>query len=126
MNILTEISISPAVDVSVTDELLTVELSDGRKISVPTAWYPRLAHGTPAERRKWTLSYSGEGLHWEALDEDISIKSLIAGLPSNENPSMIKKWMKTRKNIYETSPNKRPKLSVAEDPGKYATRNKKK
>ena len=126
MNTLTEISISPAVNASVTDELLTVELSDGRKISVPTAWYPRLACGTPAERRKWTLSYSGEGLHWEALDEDISIESLIAGRPSSENPAMIKKWIKTRKNIYETNQTKRPELAVAEDPGKYTIRNKKK
>jgi len=122
MNTLTEISISPAIDVSVTDELLTVELSDGRKISVPTAWYPRLAHGTPSERRKWTLSYSGEGLHWEALDEDISIKSLIAGLPSSENPSMIKKWMQTRKNIYEVKCPGKSKLAVAEDPRKYKTK----
>jgi hypothetical protein len=124
MPTLTEISISPAVDVSVTDEFLTVELADGRKISVPTAWYPRLMYGTPAERRKWSLCCSGEGLHWEALDEDISIKSLIAGRPSTENPAMIKKWMATRKNVYEI---KRPKtsLAVAESPGKYKTRKKK-
>jgi hypothetical protein len=119
MNTLTEISISPAVDVSVTNELLTVELSDGRKISVPTAWYPRLANGTPAERRKWSLCCSGEGLHWEALDEDISIKSLIAGLPSNENPSMIKKWMETRKNVYETKSRRISDLAVAEKPVEY-------
>ena len=125
MNTLTEISISPAVDVSVTDELLTVELSDGRKISVPTAWYPRLAHGTPKERRQWKLSYSGEGLHWEGLDEDISIKGLIAGLPSNENPAMIKKWMETRENVYEIKRSKKSDLVVAEEPGKYAIRKKK-
>ena len=123
MTTLTEISISPAVNVSVTDKFLTVELSDGRKISVPTAWYPRLAHGTSAERRQWKIAYSGEGLHWEALDEDISVKGLIAGLPSNENPAMIKKWMETRENVYEI---KRPKrsLAVAESPVKYTTRKK--
>jgi hypothetical protein len=126
MTTLTEISISPAVNVSVTDKLLTVELSDGRKISVPTAWYPRLAHGTPAERRQWIISYSGEGLHWEALDEDISIKGLIAGLPSTENPAMIKKWMATRKNVYEIKQSKRSKVAVAEHPANYTTRNKKK
>ncbi len=124
MTTLTEISISPAVNASVTDNLLTVELADGRKISVPTAWYPRLAHGTPKERRQWTISYSGQGLHWEALDEDISIEGLIAGRPSNENTAMIKKWMETRENIYEI---KRPKksLAVAEQPVKYTTRKKK-
>lgn len=119
MNTLVEISISPAVDVSVSDEFLTVELADGRKISVPTAWYPRLMYGTPAERRKWSLCCSGEGLHWESLDEDISIRSLIAGLPSNENPAMIKKWMQTRKTLYETKPRKKPDLAVAEKPGRY-------
>jgi hypothetical protein len=124
MTTLTEISISPAVNASVTDNLLTVELADGRKISVPTAWYPRLAHGTPKERRQWTISYSGQGLHWEALDEDISIEGLIAGRPSNEHTAMIKKWMETRENIYEI---KRPKksLAVAEQPVKYTTRKKK-
>jgi hypothetical protein len=125
MPTLTEISISPAVKVSVTDELLTVDLADGRKISIPTAWYPRLAHGAPAERRQWTISCSGEGLHWEALDEDISIKGLIAGLPSNENPAMIKKWMGTRTNVYEIKRSKKSDLVVAEEPGKYATRKKK-
>ncbi len=126
MNTLTEISISPAVNVSVTDELLTVELSDGREISVPTAWYPRLAFGTPAERRKWTISYSGEGVHWEALDEDISIKGLIAGRPSSENPAMIKKWMEKRKNVYDVKRSKKSTLVVAEELGKYTTQNKKK
>jgi Protein of unknown function (DUF2442) len=123
MTTLTEISISPAVNVSVTDIFLTVELADGRRISVPTAWYPRLAYGTPAERRQWTISCSGQGLHWESLDEDISIKGLIAGLPSNENPAMIKKWMESRTGVYRV---KRPKksLSVAEQPVKYTTRNK--
>jgi hypothetical protein len=125
MTTLTEISISPAVNVSVTNKFLTVELADGRKISVPTAWYPRLACGTPAERRQWTISYSGEGLHWEMLDEDISIKGLIAGLPSNENPAMIKKWMAARKTVYEITRPKRS-LAVAEQPGKYSVRNKKK
>jgi hypothetical protein len=111
MTTLTEISISPAVDVSVSDELLTVKLADGREISVPTAWYPRLANGTAKERSKWTISYSGRGLHWEALDEDISVKGLIAGLPSNENPTNIKKWIENR-----TS------RMVAEEPTDYKTK----
>jgi hypothetical protein len=125
MNTLTEISISPAVNVSVTDELLTVDLADGRQISVPTAWYPRLAHGTPAERREWTISYSGEGLHWETLDEDISIEGLIAGRPSSENPAMITKWMAARKNVYGIKRSKKSDRVVAEEPEKYAARKKK-
>ena len=124
MTTLTEISISPAVNVSVTDKFLTVELLDGRKISVPTAWYPRLAHGTPAERRQWKIAYSGEGLHWEALDEDIGVKGLIAGLPSSENPAMIKKWMEARKKVYQVNRPKISRLAVAESPVKYTTRKK--
>ncbi len=111
MTISTEISVSPAVDLAVTDELLTVKLADGREISVPTAWYPRLANGTAEERKKWTISYSGRGLHWEDLDEDISVKGVIAGLPSNENPAHIKKWLESRKT-----------LMVAEDPAGYTTK----
>jgi hypothetical protein len=113
MTTLTEISISPAVDVSVTDELLSVKLADGREISVPIAWYPRLANGTAKERSEWTISYSGRGLHWEALDEDISVKGLIAGLPSNENPSNIKKWIESRAH-----------LMVAEESAEYKTKDK--
>ena len=123
MNTLTEITVSPAINVSVTDELLTVELADGRKISVPTAWYPRLAHGTPAERRKWIISYSGEGLHWEALDEDISIQGLIAGRPSNENPKMIEKWIEKRKST-AMKHSKKDDLAVAEAPIEYKTKKK--
>ena len=58
---------------------LTVSLSDGRKISVPLAWFPRLLHGTPEQRAQWEMSGGGEGLHWEALNEDISISGLLAG-----------------------------------------------
>lgn len=108
-----EISISPAVDVSVTDEILTVELNDGRVISVPIAWYPRLANGTPAERSEWKISYSGRGIHWPLLDEDISVKGLIAGLPSNENPENIKKWLE----------NRAPRM-VAEESAEYKTKDK--
>jgi len=111
MTISTEISVSPAIDIAITDELLTVKLADGREISVPIAWYPRLANGTAKERRKWTISYSGRGLHWEDLDEDISVKGVIAGLPSNENPTNIKKWLESR----ET-------LMVAEESAEYQTK----
>lgn len=70
----------PAVmGVSLTDDVLTVELSDGRTISVPLAWYPRLLHARPDERRDWRLIAHGEGIQWLALDEDISVESLIRG-----------------------------------------------
>ncbi len=120
MHILNEMNVPPATDVVVTDETLSVELKDGRTISVPTAWYPRLAFGTSEERTKWTLS--SIGIHWECLDEDISIAGLLEGLPSNENPAMIKKWKKTRKNVYELTPNEHPIQAVAEEPETYKTK----
>jgi hypothetical protein len=56
-----------------------VELSDGRSLGVPLAWFPRLLHATPEQRAQYYISYSGKGLHWEALDEDISVAGLLAG-----------------------------------------------
>ncbi len=120
MHILTEMEAPPPSDVVVTDETLSVELKDGRTISVPTAWYPRLAHGTKEEREKWTLS--SIGIHWECLDEDISIAGLLEGIPSSENPTMIEKWKKTRKNIYEFTPNETDILAVAEEQAEYKTK----
>ena len=87
-----------AESVSVSEDSVSVELSDGRSVSVPLAWFPRLLHGTPAERDDWRLIGKGEGIHWEALDEDISIESLLAGRRSGESQESLKKWMKSRKN----------------------------
>ena len=67
-----------AHSVSVSDDALSVDLGDGRTITVPLAWFPRLAHGTPEERANWRLIGSGEGIHWPDLDEDISVESLLA------------------------------------------------
>lgn len=91
-----EMEIPNAERVSVSADTLSVELSDGRSVSVPLAWYPRLLHGTPAERDGWRLIGRGEGIHWEALDEDISIESLLAGRRSGESPESLKKWMTSR------------------------------
>ena len=71
--------------VRVTDEALIVELQDGRSVSVPLHWYPRLAEGRPSERRQWQLIGPGIGIHWPALDEDISVEGLLLGLPSGES-----------------------------------------
>ena len=86
-----------ATDVSVTDDTLSVDLSDGRSISVPLAWFPRLVHGTPAERAKWQLIGRGEGIHWPDLDEDISVGGLIAGRPSGESQQSLTKWLEMRR-----------------------------
>ena len=85
-----------AENVRVTKNILTVELSDGRTISVPLAWYPRLVHGTPPERKNWRLIGRGTGIHWEDLDEDISIESLLAGKASGESQSSLKRWLAKR------------------------------
>ena len=68
-------------NVTVTDDFLAVDLVDGRTVTVPLAWYPRLAHGSPAERSNWRLIGRGDGIHWPDLDEDISVESLLAGRP---------------------------------------------
>lgn len=85
-----------AVDVTVSADSLTVGLSDGRRISVPLAWYPRLAHGTPAERRRWQLTGKGQGIHWPALDEDVSVDSLLRGRRSKESTPSLKRWLGER------------------------------
>ncbi len=92
-----EIKVPLAESVSVTDDTLSVNLSDGRTILVPTAWYPRLLHATPKERRKWRLIGRGHGIHWEDIDEDISIEDLLAGKPSGESQTSFKKWLEARK-----------------------------
>jgi hypothetical protein len=85
-----------ALHVVVTDDTLTVDLVDGRSLSVPVAWYPRLAHGTAAERANWSVIGRGEGIHWEDLDEDISIEGLLAGRGSAESQASLEKWLRAR------------------------------
>jgi hypothetical protein len=73
------LKIPDAVDVRVTEDNLSVELSDGRTISVPLGWFPRLEYATPSERANWRLIGNGRGIHWEDIDEDISVEGLLAG-----------------------------------------------
>ena len=91
-----EIRIPEALDVLLTDDTLSVDLSDGRSISVPIAWFPRLLHSTEQERNNWRLIGKGQGIHWEDIDEDISIEGLIAGRPSGESQESFKKWLAKR------------------------------
>lgn len=80
----------------VTEEALTVELSDGRTISAPLAWYPRLCHANLAQRNDWRLIGGGRGIHWPQLDEDISVENLVLGRPSTESQASLKRWLATR------------------------------
>jgi len=91
-----ELQTVKAHTVTVTDELLTVELADGRTLSVPLSWYPRLWHGRPEERQNWRLIGQGEGIHWADLDEDVSVQNLLLGRPSSEGPASLKQWLATR------------------------------
>src|SRR3990170_3299862 len=91
-----EIEVPNAEKVKVTEDTLSVDLSDGRTISVPLEWFPRLVHATPKERNNWRLIGKGQGIHWEDIDEDISVNGLLAGKPSGESQASFKKWLKQR------------------------------
>jgi hypothetical protein len=81
----------------VTQDTLHVDLDDGRTISVPLAWYPRLLHATTEERKGWRLIGKGRGIRWEAIDEDISVDGLLAGRRSAESQGSLKKWLAARR-----------------------------
>ena len=91
-----EIRVPEASDVLLTEDTLSVDLSDGRSISVPIAWFPRLLHSTEQERNNWRLIGKGQGIHWEDIDEDISIEGLLAGRPSGESQESFNKWLTNR------------------------------
>jgi hypothetical protein len=82
--------------VTVTDDSLIVDLVDGRTLSVPLAWYPRLLHAQPEERNNWRLIGQGEGIHWPDLDEDISAENLVFGQPSGESQRSLGRWLQAR------------------------------
>ena len=69
-------------DVRVTEDTLTVDLLDGRTISVPLTWYPRLLHATEAQRNNWRVAGGGFGIHWPDVDEDLSTEGLLRGAPA--------------------------------------------
>jgi hypothetical protein len=92
----TEVAIPNAQNVQISNDALTVELEDGRSLSAPLAWYPRLAHASPEERQHWRLIGAGQGIHWEDLDEDISIEGLILGMPSSESQTSLRRWLEKR------------------------------
>jgi Protein of unknown function (DUF2442) len=88
------LAVATAVAVRVTDDTLAVDLADGRTISVPIDWYPRLVHGTARERANYEIRPLG--IHWPDLDEDVSIAGLLAGRASGETPASLKRWLDAR------------------------------
>jgi len=91
-----------AQQVVVTSDTLSVDLTDGRTIAVPLAWYPRLVHGTPEERNHWRLIGQGEGIHWPDLDEDISVENLLAGKVSGESQRSLQAWIAQRQALEQS------------------------
>lgn len=89
--------VSPRAEhVTITEDTLSVDLGDGRTIAAPLAWFPRLVHATSEEKNNWRLIGQGEGIHWEDLDENISIEGLLEGRPSGESQTSFKKWLDAR------------------------------
>src|SRR5438552_4505608 len=92
-----EVTLARVLNVAVTDDTLSVDLEDGRTISVPIGWYPRLAYGTPEERTNFQISGGGYGIHWPDLDEDIGVEGLWLGRKSSESRSSFERWLEGRK-----------------------------
>lgn len=90
--------------VAVSDETLTVELDDGRTISAPIAWFPRLWYATPAERARFQIAGDGAYIHWPDLDEDLTISGILNGSRSVESPESIKRWLEGRRSSNSFSP----------------------
>ena len=86
-----------AMNVRVHDGKLIVDLVDGRSLTVPLDWYPRLAHATPEQQRNWVLLGDGYAIHWPDLDEDIGIEGLLAGNRSGESRESFERWLSGRK-----------------------------
>lgn len=98
-----DIEVPFAISAETTQDTLQVDLSDGRTIIIPIAWYPRLSHASDEELNCWRLIGHGQGIHWDKLDEDISVESLLMGRCSGESQSSLKKWLQTRKNSNKSS-----------------------
>src|ERR1039458_3236078 len=88
---------SRATAVRLAEDTLAVDLADGRTVSVPLAWYPRLLQGSPAERANHRFIAEGEGIHWPDLDEDVSVENILAGRTSGEGSQSFERWFQDRK-----------------------------
>ncbi len=90
------VGLAQITNVTINDDTLSVDLEDGRTISVPIGWYPRLAHGTPAERENFQISGAGYGIYWRDLDEDIGVEGMLLGTKSTESLASFERWLKKR------------------------------
>jgi hypothetical protein len=92
-----EITEARAQNVQIDEDRLVVELADGRTISAPLAWYPRLWHGKPDERTHFEIIGDGAYIHWPELDEDLSVTGILAGRRSGESLESLQRWLDSRK-----------------------------
>ena len=92
----TDVAIARAVRVRVSGDAIAVDLEDGRTVTAPVSWYPRLQHASARERSHWQLVGRGEGIHWPDLDEDLSVAGLLAGRASGESQTSFNKWLAAR------------------------------
>jgi len=95
-SLIAEKSNARATAVRLTVDTLTVDLADGRTVSAPLAWYPRLLHGTAEERSHHRFIGEGEGIHWPDLDEDLSVENILSGKHSGESQKSLQTWLKLR------------------------------
>ena len=93
------LALPKVISVTINDDTLSVDLDDGRTVSVPIGWYPRLTYGTPAERANFQISGAGYGIHWPDLDEDIGVEGLLLGYRSTESSASFQRWLQRRKQI---------------------------
>jgi len=91
-----EIQEARAQNVTMSEDSLTVDLMDGRTITAPLLWYPRLWHGTPKERSNFEIFGDGTLIHWPDLDEDLNVSGILAGRRSGESPQSLKRWLAER------------------------------
>ena len=109
-----EIQEARAQDVRLDDNVLVVDLTDGRTIITPLAWFPRLMHGAPEECAHFEIIGEGKYIHWPELDEDLTVAGILAGRQSKENPASLKKWLASRLLV-----TRQPARQVADKKAKY-------
>jgi uncharacterized protein DUF2442 len=122
----TELGAPRAQGLVITDDSLVVNLLDGRTISAPLAWYPRLLHATPEERNRWRLIGNGEGIHWPRLDEDLGVDNLLLGKPSGESQASFKRWLELRKRKKKSTRFYVRAMAAAADSGLEASQRRRK
>ena len=92
----TEFAVPNIQHVTITDESLVVELEDGRSLTAPLCWFPRIGYASAAERANWRLIGTGVGIHWDDLDEDVSAEGLLLGKRSGESQRSFEQWLANR------------------------------